>query len=89
MRPCLDSKVDILDTPDFVTKKIRRSIAVPEAVGEKGLLAFVESSLLLPQLSRTGENLLLIEVPTKWSHLFTNPIKASMMTVGKMWHAIY
>lgn len=41
-----DSKIDLLDTADAVTKKIRKAVAVPKVVEENGLLAFVEYVLL-------------------------------------------
>ncbi|KAI1077578.1 tyrosyl-tRNA synthetase [Whalleya microplaca] len=41
-----DSKIDLLDSPEVVTKKIRKAIATPKVVEENGLLAFVEFVLL-------------------------------------------
>jgi tyrosyl-tRNA synthetase len=41
-----DSKIDLLDSPEAVTKKIRKAVAVPQVVEENGLLAFVEFVLL-------------------------------------------
>lgn len=41
-----NSKIDLLDPPDVVAKKIRKAIAVPKVVEENGLLAFVEFVLL-------------------------------------------
>lgn len=41
-----DSKIDLLDSPEAVTKKIRKAVATPQVVEENGLLAFVEYVLL-------------------------------------------
>ena len=41
-----DSKIDLLDTADVVTKKIKKAVAVPKVVEENGLLAFIEYVLL-------------------------------------------
>ncbi|KAH7325145.1 hypothetical protein B0I35DRAFT_349405 [Stachybotrys elegans] len=41
-----DSKIDLLDPADVVTKKIRKAVAVPKVVEENGVLAFVEFVLL-------------------------------------------
>jgi tyrosyl-tRNA synthetase len=42
----IDSKIDLLDPPETVTKKIRKAVAVPKVVEENGVLAFVEFVLL-------------------------------------------
>lgn len=43
-----DSKIDLLDAPEVVQKKIKKAVAVPGAAGveENGLLAFVQHVLL-------------------------------------------
>ncbi|KAF7562297.1 hypothetical protein G7046_g1803 [Stylonectria norvegica] len=41
-----DSKIDLLDPPDIVTKKIRKAVAAPKVVEDNGVLAFVEFVLL-------------------------------------------
>jgi tyrosyl-tRNA synthetase len=41
-----DSKIDLLDSADAVTKKIKKAVAVPKIVEENGVLAFVEFVLL-------------------------------------------
>ncbi|KAH7013368.1 tyrosyl-tRNA synthetase [Ilyonectria destructans] len=41
-----DSKIDLLETPEAVTKKIRKAAAAPKVVEENGVLAFVEFVLL-------------------------------------------
>ena len=41
-----DSKIDLLDPPEVVSKKIRKAVAAPKVVEGNGLLAFVEFVLL-------------------------------------------
>ncbi|OCK88183.1 tyrosine tRNA ligase [Cenococcum geophilum 1.58] len=41
-----DSKIDCLDAPNVITKKLRKAIAVPKVVEENGVLLFVEYVLL-------------------------------------------
>jgi tyrosyl-tRNA synthetase len=41
-----DSKIDLLDDPDVVAKKIKKAVAVPKTVEDNGVLAFVEFVLL-------------------------------------------
>ncbi|KAI9781896.1 MAG: hypothetical protein M1816_002160 [Peltula sp. TS41687] len=41
-----DSKIDLLDTPDVVKKKIKKAYAVPKEVEGNGMIAFVEYVLL-------------------------------------------
>ncbi|KAI5467655.1 tyrosyl-tRNA synthetase, class Ib [Mariannaea sp. PMI_226] len=41
-----DSKIDLLDAPEVVTKKIRKALCVPKEIEENGMLAFVEFVLL-------------------------------------------
>ncbi|OAA47098.1 tyrosyl-tRNA synthetase [Metarhizium rileyi] len=41
-----DSKIDLLDAPEVVAKKIKKAIAAPQVVEENGVLAFVEFVLL-------------------------------------------
>lgn len=49
-----DSKIDLLDPPDVVNRKIRKAVAVPKVVEENGLLAFVEY-VLLPAAALRGD----------------------------------
>ncbi|KAM0803913.1 tyrosyl-tRNA synthetase [Usnea florida] len=42
----LDSKIDILDTPEAVKKKLKKAFAVPKEVNGNGLISFVEYVLL-------------------------------------------
>jgi tyrosyl-tRNA synthetase len=41
-----DSKIDLLDSAETVSKKIRKAHAAPQIVEENGLLAFIEYVLL-------------------------------------------
>jgi len=41
-----DSKLDLLDPPNIITKKIRKALAVPKVIEENGILALVEFVLL-------------------------------------------
>ena len=41
-----DSKIDLLDPADVVTKKIKKAVAAPKVVEDNGVLAFVEFVLL-------------------------------------------
>jgi tyrosyl-tRNA synthetase len=41
-----DSKIDLLDAPDAVRKKLRKAYAVPREVDGNGIIAFVEFVLL-------------------------------------------
>ncbi|RFU27643.1 hypothetical protein B7463_g8691, partial [Scytalidium lignicola] len=48
-----DSKIDLLDPPDVVTRKIRKATAAPKIVEENGILALVEF-VLLPAAALKG-----------------------------------
>jgi len=41
-----DSKIDLLDPPDSVIRKIRKAPAVPKVIEENGVLALIETVLL-------------------------------------------
>ncbi|KAH6613741.1 hypothetical protein B0J18DRAFT_447277 [Chaetomium sp. MPI-SDFR-AT-0129] len=41
-----DSKIDLLDSPETVAKKIKKAHAAPQVVEENGLIAFIEYVLL-------------------------------------------
>jgi tyrosyl-tRNA synthetase len=49
----VDSKIDLLDPPDVVLKKIKKAHAAPKVVEENGILAFVEF-VLLPAAALKG-----------------------------------
>ncbi|KAI1340468.1 tyrosyl-tRNA synthetase [Xylariaceae sp. FL0016] len=48
-----DSKIDLLDPPEIITRKVKKAFAAPGIVEENGLLAFVEH-VLLPASSLKG-----------------------------------
>lgn len=41
-----DSKIDLLDGPEVVAKKIKKATSAPQVVEDNGVLAFVEFVLL-------------------------------------------
>ncbi|OAQ83577.1 tyrosyl-tRNA synthetase [Purpureocillium lilacinum] len=49
-----DSKIDLLDPPEVVTKKIKKAVSAPTVVEENGVLAFVEF-VLLPASALRGK----------------------------------
>lgn len=49
-----DSKIDILDTPEAVKKKLKKAYAVPKEVAGNGLIGFVEYVLLPVSALKTG-----------------------------------
>ncbi|KHO00241.1 tyrosyl-tRNA synthetase [Metarhizium album ARSEF 1941] len=49
-----DSKIDLLDPPEVVAKKIQKAVALPRVVDENGVLSFVEF-VLLPASGLKGE----------------------------------
>ncbi|KAI9718123.1 MAG: hypothetical protein M1828_006821 [Chrysothrix sp. TS-e1954] len=56
-----DSKIDVLDNPDAVRKKIRKAWAVPKEIEENGLLAFVQYVLLPTGEVRGGKPRFVVE----------------------------
>lgn len=50
----IDSKIDLLDPPEAVSKKIRKSEAFPRVVENNGVIAMVEF-VLLPAAALTGK----------------------------------
>lgn len=50
---CIDSKIDLLDPPEVVNKKLRKAFAAPKVIEENGILAFVEY-VLLPAAALRG-----------------------------------
>ena len=48
-----ESKIDLLDPPEVVTKKIQKAVAAPRIVENNGLLSFVEF-VLLPAAALKG-----------------------------------
>jgi tyrosyl-tRNA synthetase len=57
-----DSKIDILDTPEVVRKKLRKAYAVPKEVDGNGIISFVEYVLLpISALRNNGKGNFVIE----------------------------
>lgn len=50
-----DSKIDLLDSADIVTKKFRKAEAVPKVPEGNGILAFIEYVLLPASKLKTGQ----------------------------------
>jgi tyrosyl-tRNA synthetase len=48
-----DSKIDLLDSPEVISKKIRKAVAIPRVTDENGVLALVEF-ILLPAAALKG-----------------------------------
>ncbi|KAI9690840.1 MAG: hypothetical protein M1822_008459 [Bathelium mastoideum] len=48
-----DSKIDLLDSPEDISKKIRKAVAVPKVTDENGVLALAEF-ILLPAAALKG-----------------------------------
>ena len=55
-----DSKIDLLDAPEVVTKKIKKAVSAPTVVEENGVLAFVEF-VLLPASHLRGKREFVVE----------------------------
>jgi tyrosyl-tRNA synthetase len=49
-----DSKIDLLDAPEAVAKKIRKSEAIPKVVEDNGIIAMIEY-VLLPAAALAGK----------------------------------
>jgi len=56
-----DSKIDVLDAPEVVKKKIKKAFAMPKEVEENGLLSFVEYVLLPAGALRGGQPKFVVE----------------------------
>lgn len=50
-----DSKIDLLDPPEAVAKKVRKSEAIPRTIESNGVIALVEY-VLLPAAKLNGKN---------------------------------
>lgn len=55
-----DSKIDLLDPPEKVTKKIRKAEAAPRVVEENGVIALVDA-ILLPAAALKGKKEFCVE----------------------------
>ncbi|CAD0099773.1 unnamed protein product [Aureobasidium mustum] len=56
-----DSKIDLLDAPEIVKKKLKKAVAAPKVVEENGVLSFVEYVLLPISALQTGEQKFVVE----------------------------
>ncbi|MCJ1253548.1 hypothetical protein MMC24_001360 [Lignoscripta atroalba] len=57
-----DSKIDLLDTPDVVRKKLKKAYAVPKEVEGNGIVSFIEYVLLpVSGLKNGGKGKFLVE----------------------------
>lgn len=56
-----DSKIDLLDTPEVVKKKLKKAYAVPKEVEGNGIVSFVEYVLLPVSALRGGKGRFVIE----------------------------
>lgn len=56
-----DSKIDLLDTPDAVRKKLKKAVAAPKVVEGNGILSFVEFVLLPASSLRYGTQKFVVE----------------------------
>lgn len=50
-----DSKIDLLDGPDVVRRKLKKAVAAPKQVGENGVLSFCEYVLLPAGILKHGK----------------------------------
>lgn len=57
----LDSKIDLLDSADSVTKKVKKAECFPKVVEGNGVLALVEYVLLPGSVLRTGTRQFTVE----------------------------
>ncbi|MCJ1297988.1 hypothetical protein MMC08_000777 [Hypocenomyce scalaris] len=56
-----DSKIDLLDTPEAVKKKLKKAYAVPKEVEGNGIVSFVEYVLLPVSALKSGKGRFLVE----------------------------
>ncbi|KAG9566871.1 tyrosyl-tRNA synthetase, partial [Aureobasidium melanogenum] len=56
-----DSKIDLLDGPEIVKKKLKKAVAAPKIVEDNGVLSFVEYVLLPISALQTGEQKFVVE----------------------------
>lgn len=56
-----DSKIDLLDTPEVVRKKLKKAVAAPKVVDGNGILSFVEFVLLPASSLRYGSQKFVVE----------------------------
>jgi tyrosyl-tRNA synthetase len=56
-----DSKIDVLDNPDVLGRKLKKAHAVPKVVEDNGILSFVEYVLLPASRLQFGEQRFVVE----------------------------
>ncbi|KAI5195854.1 tyrosyl-tRNA synthetase [Aureobasidium subglaciale] len=56
-----ESKIDLLDSAEVVTKKLKKAVAAPKIVADNGILSFVEHVLLPFSALQTGEPKFVVE----------------------------
>ena len=56
-----DSKIDILDTPEAIKKKIKKAYAVPKEIEGNGMISFVEYVLLPVSVLQHGKGQFVVE----------------------------
>ncbi|THX99359.1 tyrosyl-tRNA synthetase [Aureobasidium pullulans] len=56
-----DSKIDLLDGPEIIKKKIKKAVAAPKVVEDNGILSFVEHVLLPASALKNGEPKFVVE----------------------------
>ena len=56
-----DSKIDVLDNPDAVKRKLKKAHAVPKVTDDNGILSFVEYVLLPASYLKYGEPKFVVE----------------------------
>ncbi|EEA25440.1 Tyrosine--tRNA ligase cytoplasmic [Talaromyces marneffei ATCC 18224] len=66
-----DSKIDLLDPPDVVAKKVRKSEAIPRTIENNGVIALVEY-VLLPAAKLSGKNEFRVECRDAEPLTYTN-----------------
>ncbi|KAL2760669.1 hypothetical protein ACRALDRAFT_1073572 [Sodiomyces alcalophilus JCM 7366] len=67
-----DSKIDLLDSPETITKKVRKAEAAPRVTEGNGLLAFVEY-VLLPTSALLGQKEFRVERHEQEPLVYTEP----------------
>jgi tyrosyl-tRNA synthetase len=67
-----DSKIDVLDNPDAVKRKLKKAFALPKVVEDNGILSFVEYVLLPASYLRHGEPKFVVERRDAEPLVYTN-----------------
>lgn len=67
-----DSKIDVLDNAEVVTKKLKKAFAPPKQIEENGVLSFVEYVLLPAGALKYGEPKFVVERRNEEALVYTN-----------------